>query len=140
MDVVSMASHSREELEAAAGRIFHNIVQLFGYYAWIAKVAPALKAQDNKVTERLYFNVAQNAVVDGYLINLRRLNEFFSRPPKDGKERDDDLRAYILDAPTLIVFSIRKTWRICTSGSPIPLLSRQLAVSLMRHWRLPNSV
>ncbi|PTY03003.1 hypothetical protein DB347_22675 [Opitutaceae bacterium EW11] len=97
-----MTTYTKEELTKAADRVFHNISQLFGYYAWVGKIAPTLASKDEGAQGHLYFVLAQNAVVDGYLINLRRLNEFFSkRPDKSKDEEDDDLRAYHFGFPEI---------------------------------------
>jgi hypothetical protein len=95
-----MVTYSTPELTAAADRVFHNISQLFGYYAWIGKIAPGLDSKTKGAPGHLYFILAQNAVVDGFLINLRRLNEFYSKRPDNAKnDRDDDLRAYHFGFP-----------------------------------------
>lgn len=97
-----MATYTKEELTAAADRVFHNISQLFGYYAWIGKIAPSLESRGEGAPGHFHFLLVQNAVVDGFLINLRRLNEFFSkRPEKPKDERDDDLRAYHFGFPEI---------------------------------------
>lgn len=97
-----MADYTREELEKAAEQVFHWVTQLFGYYAWIAKVAPRLPDDVKHESDSLYFHLAQNAVVDGSLINLRRLNEFFScRPKEENKKHADNLRAYDFEFPEI---------------------------------------
>ncbi len=97
-----MVKYTNAELAKAADRVFHYISQLFGYYAWVGKIAPSLESKVEGAPGHLYFVLAQNAVVDGYLINLRRLNEFFStRPKKEKDEKDDDLRAYHFGFPEI---------------------------------------
>jgi len=95
-----MPTHSRIILEQSADRIFHNAMQLFSYYAWITKIAPTLKEGELGSIDFVYFSITQNAVLDGYLINLRRLNEFFSKRRRN-EERADDLRAYHFGFPQI---------------------------------------
>lgn len=89
-----MNTYSQEQLTVAADRVFHNIAQLFGYYAWIARIAPSLESRKDGEPGHLYFVLAQNSIVDGFLINLRRLNEFFTKYPENRNPKfADDLRA-----------------------------------------------
>jgi hypothetical protein len=89
-----MSTYSPEQLSAAADRVFRNICQLFSYYSWIAQVAPSLESREKNAPGHRFFVLAQNALVDGFLINLRRLNEFFTEyPEKRNPKFADDLRA-----------------------------------------------
>ncbi len=97
-----MPNYTKQELAAAADQIFHNIAQLFSYFAWFGKIAPSLDSKTEGTKGHIFFVLAQNAVIDGFLINLRRLNEFFSnRPENDKKDQVDDLRAYHFEFPEI---------------------------------------
>jgi hypothetical protein len=77
-----------ERLDKAANDFFYLITRMSTYYVWHRDVFPQL----NKVDE-YHRRLVHDAVVNSHLMNCRRLNEFFYRPPKQAKY-PDDLRAY----------------------------------------------
>lgn len=86
---------SPEQTKSAFDRVFRFTAQLLSYYAWYAKVRPKVDESSSSPVETLHLRLVEGAIVDGWMINLRRVNEFFSAPPSDGNRGyDDDLRAY----------------------------------------------
>lgn len=95
MSAPSSVTHSREDLEKAADHIFSHVVGLFSYYVWVIRIAPFIDERGILQTKggSYCLPMVSATLVDGVLINLRRLDEFFSTQKKNPKY-PDDLRAY----------------------------------------------
>ena len=69
---------------------FESASQVFAYYSWFVEISPRLVGTPPGKHERIHFHITENAVAMGFLINLRRLDEFFHSK----KKHSDDVRAY----------------------------------------------
>ena len=69
---------------------FASASQVFCYYSWYVEISPRLLESKTRKGELLHFRITENAVAMGFLINLRRLDEFFHLK----KKYPDDVRAY----------------------------------------------
>jgi hypothetical protein len=68
---------------------FASASQVFAYYSWFVEISPRLIGSRRRKHEFIHFRITENAVAMGFLINLRRLDEFFHAK----KKYPDDLRA-----------------------------------------------
>lgn len=71
---------------------FESASQVFAYYSWYVEISPRLIGSSPRKHERIHFHITENAIAMGFLINLRRLDEFFHAHKK--KQFTDDVRAY----------------------------------------------
>src|SRR5260370_7845255 len=65
--------------------------QCCAYFLWRHQIRPGLSQHSE--ADGAYLQVIENSIIEGTLLFIRKLNEFFKqRPNRD--EKDDDLRAY----------------------------------------------
>ncbi len=88
-----MAKHPRNiptqnELDSSVTDILYVMIQCSAYFSWHVHIKPKLNQPDPALVK-----IVQNSVIDGSLLSIRKLNEFFKTRPKVD-EKDDDLRAY----------------------------------------------
>lgn len=69
---------------------FASASQVFAYYSWFVEISPRLIGSKPRKHELIHFRITENAIAMGFLINLRRLDEFFHAK----KKYPDDVRAY----------------------------------------------
>jgi hypothetical protein len=69
---------------------FASASQVFAYYSWFVEISPRLIESKRRKHELIHFHIVENAIAMGFLINLRRLDEFFHAK----KKYPDDVRAY----------------------------------------------
>ena len=69
---------------------FASASQVFAYYSWFVEISPRLIGSKQRKHELIHFHITENAIAMGFLINLRRLDEFFHAK----KKYSDDVRAY----------------------------------------------
>jgi len=71
-------------------QFFASASQVFAYYSWFVEISPRLIGTKPRKHELIHFHITENAISMGFLINLRRLDEFFHVK----KKYPDDVRAY----------------------------------------------
>ena len=56
---------------------FASASQVFAYYSWFVEISPRLIGTHRRKHELIHFHITENAIAMGFLINLRRLDEYF---------------------------------------------------------------
>jgi hypothetical protein len=77
--------HSRSEIDT----FLTSASQLFCYYSWYIHISQRLVETTPRANEMLHFQLTENAVIMGFLINATCLDEFFH----EKKKYPDDVRA-----------------------------------------------
>lgn len=80
---------SRQELEFAAEQVYNIMTRCFAYFLWRLKIHPIVSKVEDGATG-VAADIQQNAVIEGTMLSIRKLNDFFRLPDHI---RDDDVFA-----------------------------------------------
>lgn len=78
------------ELEASTDLLFDVMTRCFAYFLWWTRIRPVLERSG--LPER-DITLQRNTVVEGTLLSIRKVNDFF-RSPEKSNEKEDDVFSY----------------------------------------------
>ncbi|MFT5028079.1 MAG: hypothetical protein ACI9VS_000499 [Candidatus Binatia bacterium] len=78
------------ELDEAVSLVFDAVSRCFAYFRWWTRVRPVLIAATLHETDIV---LQQNAVIEGTLLSIRKVNDFF-RTRGNSRELEDDIFSY----------------------------------------------
>jgi hypothetical protein len=83
---------TRAELEASTGLLFDVMTSCFAYFLWWSRIRPILETAELPNRD-IVITLQNNTVVEGTLLSIRKINDFF-RPPEESNEKEDDVFSY----------------------------------------------
>jgi hypothetical protein len=83
---------TQPKLEASTDLLFGVMSSCFAYFLWWTQVRPLLENAD-LLDREIVIQMQSNAVVEGTLLSIRKVNDFF-RPSAGSKEMEDDVFSY----------------------------------------------
>lgn len=92
LDLYMRTSPTRAELEATADLLFGVMTSCFAYFLWWTRIRPLLESA-NLPNRGIVIALQSNTVVEGTLLSIRKINDFF-RPSGGSNEKEDDVFSY----------------------------------------------
>jgi hypothetical protein len=85
-------SPTRAELEASTDLLFGAMTSCFAYFLWWTRIRPILESVELPNRD-IVIALQKNTVVEGTLLSIRKINDFF-RPLGESNEKEDDVFSY----------------------------------------------
>jgi hypothetical protein len=83
---------TRAELEASTDLVFGAMTNCFAYFLWWTRIRPILESVELPNRD-IVITLQKNTVVEGTLLSIRKINDFF-RLPEESNEKEDDVFSY----------------------------------------------
>jgi hypothetical protein len=84
-------SPTPRELEEATELLFNVMIRCFAYFLWWTRIRPILEKAG--LSER-DITLQRNTVIEGTLLSIRKINDFFRPRGKSSNEQADDVFSY----------------------------------------------